>query len=1325
MSETPSDKDSGKGAGAPLPPMSQPGAAAAVPVGLPEVEGYDVVRWIGGGGMGAVYEAWQQQPRRRVALKVIQAGILSPVALRRFEQEVAILARLEHPAIARIYAAGAMQVDGRSLPYFAMEYVEGEPVTTYAQQRGLVVRDVMALMERVAEGVQHAHQKGVIHRDLKPANILVDESGMPRILDFGVARATESDVRLTQEREVGKLLGTLAYMAPEQAAGEMDAIDVRSDVYALGVILFELLRGERPYDVDGKTLLEAVRLIHDAPVPRLSEGRPALRGDPELIVGHCLAKDPEQRYASAASLADDLRRWRLVQPIAARPPALGYVLRRFAQRHKALVAAALAVLLALGGGLTLAGIGLMRARQAEAEAVRQREVARDNLRKALDTVDEFMGFMGTDGPLAALPAAEPVRERLLQSGLSFYEQFLAENEGDTLLREEQVYALGRLLDAPDLPADTEAAISQAQQRIDTLTGLLAEAPGDVKYQRDLARSYSQLAEQRLAAGDPDGALAAYDAAVERSQALALAVPEALDYRRDAARLLADRGDLLRRLGAWELAESDLRAALAGRRQLVEQFAGRFEVRRDLARSLEGLALYWADRGGADAGRARQAAMEAVRLLEEGRQRFPGEAGPVRDLAGAYRVLATVEQRSGAAEAALAALRAARDQWFALVDKLPYQGDDLAGLARAEAALAEALGAVGQVAEAEVAWTEARLIWAELVETYPTQPAYQRAWARQYLEQAKGLFARGRYGEANRASAEADRLYQALVAAYPSQVQYQLDLARCYEERRRIRLALNDRNGANHALSQAWRLYEQLAEAYPERSRYQREWARLMGEAGRERLAGGDAVGAVEVLARAAGVHDVLVARRPADEDLRRRRARGLIDLGRARLAAGETAMALEDLQAGEAAYAGLAVDEAEDGVVLREQARALDELGKAYGARAAYAEALAAFEAAQGVYARWADQGDEAQMERARHEEEWGKVLVASGAVDSGVARLEAALARFEQVRGAAADGRQAGLNYAYALGNAAQAVEGARPELARRWYAAAEDEWGALQARYPGDATVARGAAWAADRAGGAVRMDVGGQAVAEPVLLPDADVAARLQAEGVMHANNTEGLLKKVGGFERVEGTVDSVAAEVGRSRLTFINFNTQRNGFLGVIHRNNSEAFTREFGEGLHRLVGRVIRLQGDLSAYEDRPQIVLGRPDQIRVMPAEGATGEALAGGLDEPGEVPLIPVDDTTRLLDHAGRTVRISGEIALVEGRGAMMFVNFRDVPQRAFAGLIAYQDWRRFEEAWGEDLAAAWQGRQVVLTGPIHIHRGGPQMRLTRVDQVELLAAE
>jgi WD40 repeat protein/predicted Ser/Thr protein kinase len=347
----------------PTPPTAPP----------PQVGRYRVLRVLGEGGMGTVYEAEQDSPRRPVALKVIRPGLVSPGLLKRFHQEAQLLGRLHHPGIAQIYEAG-VAADGQ--PFFAMEFIKGVPLDDYARLHGLTAPQRLELLARVSDAVQHAHERGVIHRDLKPGNILVDETGQPKVLDFGVARATGADLQTaTRYTEAGHPVGTLGYMSPEQVVADPASLEARSDVYTLGVILYELLAGRPPYRLEGLPLPELARVIREEEPSRLGSINSVFRGDVETIVAKALEKDRARRYASAGELAGDIRRHLSNEPIRARPASALYQLRKFVRRHKALVGGTAAVFATLLLGTIVSILFALRAERNSQVAKEKERVA--------------------------------------------------------------------------------------------------------------------------------------------------------------------------------------------------------------------------------------------------------------------------------------------------------------------------------------------------------------------------------------------------------------------------------------------------------------------------------------------------------------------------------------------------------------------------------------------------------------------------------------------------------------------------------------------------------------------------------------------------------------------------------------------------------------------------------------------------------------------------------------------------------------------------------------------------------------------------------------
>ncbi|MCC6393860.1 MAG: tetratricopeptide repeat protein [Bryobacterales bacterium] len=457
-------------------------AAALGDRGQPKVIGrYRILSQLGEGGMGTVYKAEQDHPRRTVALKVIRSGIPAPALLRRFDQESEALGRLQHPGIAQIYEAGAVETAFGRQPYFAMEYIQGRSLTEHALTHRLNHRDKLQLMVRVCDAAHHAHQRGILHRDLKPGNILVDESGQPKILDFGVARILDTPSPHSQLTSAGELVGTPAYMSPEQVANPA-GLDARSEVYALGVVLYELMTGHLPVGPGADSLESLRRIREEDPLP-LGRFNREFSGDLETITAKALEKDKARRYASATELAADLRRFLENRPIAARPPSAVYRARKFAARHRLLVSAAAVVLLALIGGILASTREAIRANRERQRADTQAAVAR--------AVSEFLQhdlLAQASAEGQATPATQPdpdlkVRTALERAAVRIAGRFGSQPEVEASIRDTIGKTYFELSLYPQAREQQERAV-ELRQRVLGQSDL-----GTLSSMRELAGTY--------------------------------------------------------------------------------------------------------------------------------------------------------------------------------------------------------------------------------------------------------------------------------------------------------------------------------------------------------------------------------------------------------------------------------------------------------------------------------------------------------------------------------------------------------------------------------------------------------------------------------------------------------------------------------------------------------------------------------------------------------------------------------------------------------------------------------------------------------------------
>ena len=517
---------------------------------------YKLRQQIGEGGFGSVWMAEQSVPiSRMVALKVIKAGMDTKQVLARFEAERQALAMMDHPHIAKVLDAGATAT-GR--PYFAMELVKGIPITQYCDEAGLATRERLALFGDVCAAINHAHQKGIIHRDIKPSNVMVTlyaDKPVVKVIDFGIAKATQGKLTdRTLFTRFEQFIGTPVYMSPEQANLSAVDIDTRSDIYALGILLYELLTGKPPFDP--KSLLsvgydEMRRIIREVEPPKPSSRLATVAGaertalakarhieadkikhlieaDLDWIVMKAIEKDRTRRYETANGLAQDLQRFLDNEPVTASPPSAGYQLRKFARRNKGMFAAGAAVFAALLLGVIGTSIGLVRAEKQRREAEEQRRSAQAAQRLAEQRFNSALQFV-TDVSEKVAPefqsliGATKANETLAQISRTFLESLGETNSNDENYQTSLAFLYANLADAlggvyePNAVGDYDTALSFATQGLAISRSLLAKHQGNKDWLRIVANAEQRVGTLSEVLGQTDQALVHMRRNVEASE----------------------------------------------------------------------------------------------------------------------------------------------------------------------------------------------------------------------------------------------------------------------------------------------------------------------------------------------------------------------------------------------------------------------------------------------------------------------------------------------------------------------------------------------------------------------------------------------------------------------------------------------------------------------------------------------------------------------------------------------------------------------------------------------------------------------------------------
>ena len=707
---------------------------------------YQVLSIIGQGGMGSVYRATRadEDYHKNVAIKLLHRDLDRGSTLQRFRVERQILASLDHPNIARLLDGGAT-ADGR--PYFVLEYIDGQTLSAYVEAKNPSLRERLELFRLICGAVQSAHQKLVVHRDLKPANILVTADGVPKLLDFGIAKLLDPDAS-GDRTATGMQLMTPAYASPEQVRGEL--ISTGSDIYSLGVVLFELLTGAKPLKLPTGDPVAVARIVcSEAPI-KPSTLNPARAGDLDNIILKALAKEPERRFVSAAEFSDDIRRYLNGLPIGARPDTLRYRTGKFVRRHPGGLAAVAVILVTIAAGIFST---LRETKRAQARFNDVRELSNSVLFEIHDAIQ-------------ALPGSTPARELLLSRALRFLDKLAAEPGNDLELQKELAAGYIRLGDVQGFTGSSNLGLASAaqasyQKALALRKAIAAAVPGDIVAERDLASAHdlvgssleeqgrskegqqhlntafelrSALAEKfpldfaqslfsraqtQVAAADFEGALRDFRAALSLWDGYAKNDPG--QYRRSRSIVRKRIGGVLVRLNRLEEAQAEYETALALDRARLAEAPADLAIKLDMSYALSDLALIWLRRN--QFSKALDYAQQMRVIREEVVGADPRNERARGAMAGAHARVANILWRTGARAESVAAYEKALAIREALLRSSPQIVAEQAQVADLLSELGEAYRVLGQPAKARRSLTRALELLSQVRTAWPQRTEY--------------------------------------------------------------------------------------------------------------------------------------------------------------------------------------------------------------------------------------------------------------------------------------------------------------------------------------------------------------------------------------------------------------------------------------------------------------------------------------------------------------------------------------------------------------------------------------------------------------------------
>jgi non-specific serine/threonine protein kinase/serine/threonine-protein kinase len=674
------------------------------------LDGYEIKRPLGEGGMGEVYLARDVELGREVAVKLVKRGLGTSDVLRRFRHEEQILASLNHPHVARLFGGGKT---GEGLPYFVMEYVEGQPIDKYCDARRLPTHARLQLFRKVCDAVSYAHSHLVVHRDIKPSNILVTTAGEPKLLDFGIAKLLDPE-RAGAASHTVTMLGVMTpeYASPEQARGE--PVTTATDIYSLGVLLYELLTGHRPYHLQSRRPEEIARVICEQEPERPSKARAdfrmrnaetktgtanprsairnpkSLRGDLDNIVLLALRKEPARRYATVEQFSEDIRRYLEGLPVIARKATFAYRAAKFVGRHKVGVASASLVALAVIAGLTAT---IWQARVARGERARAERRFNDVRKLANSNLFEL------HDAIANLPGSTPARELLVKRAVEYLDSLAQEAQGDASLQRELVAAYLKVGNVQGNPnnanlGDTAGALESYRKALVIAERLTAADPADAQSRRFVGVISEKMCDAQAATGDTAGAVESQRRSLSIFKAIADAAPADAAARQSLAISYVKLGDVLGNANFTNSGDE------AGAMQSYLSSAGILEslyaadpanarTRRLLGLIYERLGTMLQASGRVDEALETYGKSRAIR--EPLAADFPNDTDAVRDAAIAHEKIGDVMTAKGNLEEALESRRKSLEIFRSLVEADPQNAQARQSLAISYLHLGEVLG----------------------------------------------------------------------------------------------------------------------------------------------------------------------------------------------------------------------------------------------------------------------------------------------------------------------------------------------------------------------------------------------------------------------------------------------------------------------------------------------------------------------------------------------------------------------------------------------------------------------------------------------------------